>query len=61
MVVETITAKATNWSKIGHLAGDMRVLLTGFSQWQVHVVGRVANSAAYMTSSYPRYAQHFLL
>lgn len=47
VVVNAVNFEATDWSKIGHLVEDMKMLLSDFSQWQVKGVGFAINSVAH--------------
>lgn len=47
VVVEAVNAVTTDGSTIGHLADDMKVLLSAFQQWRVQRVGRELNKVAH--------------
>jgi hypothetical protein len=47
-IVVDVNSDETNWSKIGHLLEDMKILLQDFPQWTVRTVGRAANSTAHV-------------
>jgi ribonuclease HI len=48
IVMDAINSNKTNWSKIGHLVEDMKILLQKFPQWTVRAEGRAANSIAHV-------------
>jgi hypothetical protein len=46
LVVNAVNSRESNWTRIGHLVGDLKMLLYTFTQWEVRHVGREANFAA---------------
>ena len=46
-VVEALRSETANWSKIGHVVADAKLLGDRFEAWEINYVGRQANSAAH--------------
>jgi hypothetical protein len=42
-VVDALNSREENWSKTGHLIEDARILLDGFTNWDIHYVWCNAN------------------
>lgn len=47
LVVDAVNSGEANWSRIGHLMEDLKMLLCTFTQWEVRHVRRQANFAAH--------------
>jgi hypothetical protein len=45
--VDAINSDEPNWTRIGHLVRDLKMLLCLFTYWEVCHVGRDANFAAH--------------
>jgi ribonuclease HI len=46
-VVEAVQPETINWSKIGHVMADAKLLGDRFEAWEINHVGHQANSAAH--------------